>query len=115
MIGIRLLMAAGVALLPLSSLSAGSSDGGSSTAAAEHTVLIKDFSFSPAALTVSRGTRVTWKNMEDEPHTVASTAGAFRSGALDEQDSFTFEFDEPGTYRYVCTIHPHMSGTITVQ
>jgi plastocyanin len=82
---------------------------------AEGTVLIKDFSFSPAELVVSRGTRVTWKNMDGEPHTIASTAGAFRSGALDEEDTFSFQFDQPGTYRYVCTIHPHMSGTITVR
>ena len=107
-----LLMAAAAALSPAGFANA---PDGASAAPAAGTIMIKDFSFSPAALTVSRGTRVTWKNMDDEPHTVASTAGAFRSGALDEQDSFTFEFDEPGTYRYVCTIHPHMSGTITVR
>jgi plastocyanin len=112
MMSARLMLIASAALLATFAFA---SEPGHEDPAAEGTVLIKDFSFSPAALTVSRGTRVTWKNMDGEPHTVASTAGAFRSGALDEEETFTFEFDTPGTYRYVCTIHPHMSGTITVR
>ena len=107
-----LLMAAAAALSPAGFANA---PDGASAAPAAGTIMIKDFAFSPATLTVSRGARVTWMNVDGEPHTVASTSGAFRSGALDQQETFSFEFDEPGTYRYVCTIHPHMSGTITVQ
>jgi plastocyanin len=58
---------------------------------------------------------VTWTNKDDEPHTVASDEGVFRSGALDTDESFSFKFDKPGTYHYTCTIHPRMIGTITVE
>jgi plastocyanin len=78
-------------------------------------VVIKDFMFAPAALTVKAGSVVRWTNQDNEPHTVASDAGVFRSGALDTNDSFSFKFDKPGTYHFLCSIHPYMVGTITVE
>jgi plastocyanin len=83
--------------------------------AASTIVMARDFMFAPAALTVDAGATVTWTNKDDEPHTVVSDAGLFRSGALDTGESFSFKFDRPGTYRYVCSIHPRMVGTIVVQ
>lgn len=77
-------------------------------------VVMKNFNFSPMAITVRAGTAVTWKNMDGEPHTVVSVDGKFRSPALDQGDTFAFKFDDPGTYKYVCSIHPRMTGTITV-
>ncbi|HXJ00327.1 MAG TPA: cupredoxin family copper-binding protein [Micropepsaceae bacterium] len=77
--------------------------------------IIKDFHFSPMSLTVPAGATVLWKNLDGEPHTVVSIEGLFRSGGLDQNDSFTFKFDKPGTYRFVCSIHPQMLGTITVK
>jgi plastocyanin len=53
--------------------------------------------------------------MDDEPHTVTSLDGLFRSGALDQDESFSFKFTKPGTYRYVCTIHPRMTGEVVVR
>jgi hypothetical protein len=50
-----------------------------------------------------------------EPHTVASDGGLFRCGALDTNDSLSFRFDQPGTYLYMCSMHPQMVGTIIVQ
>jgi plastocyanin len=85
----------------------------SAWAAEEAKSLIKDFSLAP--LTINAGTTVTWVNMDDEPHTVASDAGLFRSGALDTNESFSYRFDKPGTYRIFCTIHPRMVATITVK
>lgn len=82
--------------------------------AAPPVIEMRGFMFSPTQLTVPAGTRVTWKNKDPEPHTIASVDGKFRSGALDEGDSFSFTFDAPGTYRYVCSIHPQMVGTIVV-
>jgi plastocyanin len=78
------------------------------------TISIRDFSFSPTATTVAAGTTVRWKNLDGEPHTVRGVETDFRSGALDQNDSFAFKFDKPGTYRYVCSIHPQMTGTIVV-
>jgi len=44
-----------------------------------------------------------------------SDSGLFRSAALDTNESFSVRFDKPGTYRYACSIHPRMVGTIVVQ
>jgi plastocyanin len=79
------------------------------------TISIKEFMFAPTAMTVPVGTTVRWKNLDGEPHTVRSVDTAFASNALDQNDSFTFKFDKPGTYRYVCSIHPQMVGTIVVK
>jgi amicyanin len=78
-------------------------------------VQIDDFAFSPPSLTVKAGTTVTWRNKDDIPHTVTSTARAFKSKALDTDDSFSFTFNEPGRYAYFCSLHPHMTGTIVVE
>jgi len=81
----------------------------------ENTIVMKNFDFSPMMLTVKAGTTVTWKNLDGEPHTVVSPDGVFRSHALDQGDSFTFKFDKPGTYKYICSIHPKMRAAIIVQ
>jgi len=77
-------------------------------------VMAKDFMFAPTSLTVAAGSTVTWTNRDDEPHSVVSESGLFRSGALDTNESFSFRFEKPGTYRYTCSIHPRMVGTIVV-
>jgi plastocyanin len=78
-------------------------------------VVVKDFMFSPTNFTVSAGSTVTWTNLDDEPHTVLSATGLFKSGAMDTNESFSFKFDKPGTYHFTCSIHPRMVGTIVVQ
>lgn len=83
--------------------------------AAPPIVIARDFMFAPDTITIKAGASVTWKNSDDEPHTVVSDTGLFRSGALDTNESFTFRFDKPGTYHYACSIHPRMVGTIVVQ
>jgi plastocyanin len=86
-----------------------------SEAAAPSKIEVKDFMFSPTTLTVEAGTQVSWVNKDDEPHTVVSDTGLFRSGALDTDESFSFKFDKPGTYHFTCSIHPRMVGTIIVK
>jgi plastocyanin len=78
-------------------------------------VLIKDFMFSPMALTTKVGVPVTWVNQDDEPHTVVSDTGLFRSGALDTGNTYSFKFDKPGTYHVFCSMHPQMKATIVVE
>lgn len=77
-------------------------------------VPIKSFAFS-MSVTVPVGGAVTWKNLDGEPHTVVSTTGLFRSAALDQGDSFTFRFTKPGTYSYLCSIHPNMRAVVVVK
>jgi plastocyanin len=79
------------------------------------TVTIRNFMFSPMALTVKAGATVTWKNLDGEPHTVVSDAGLFRSAALDQNDTYRFRFEKPGVYWVFCGIHPNMKETIIVQ
>jgi plastocyanin len=77
--------------------------------------LMKDFMFTPMSVTVKAGDTVTWANKDDEPHTVVSDTGLFRSAALDTDETFSFKFDKPGTYHFTCSIHPRMVGTIVVE
>jgi plastocyanin len=86
-----------------------------SALAADATVKIKSFMFMPMAMTIHAGETVTWKNMDEEPHTVTSDIGLFRSGGIDGGGSYSFKFAKPGVYKYNCSIHPQMIGTITVQ
>jgi plastocyanin len=98
-------------------LSAAVSVGGAGVARADdaNTIVMKNFDFTPMMMTVKAGTTVTWKNMDGEPHTVVSPDGVFRSHALDQGDTFTFTFTTPGTYKYICSIHPKMMAAIIVQ
>jgi plastocyanin len=84
-------------------------------AAAGTEVLIKDFMFEPMSLKIKAGDRIKWTNKDEEPHTVVSDTGAFRSSALDSDETFSFQFDKPGTYHFTCSIHPRMVGTIVVE
>ena len=78
-------------------------------------IVIKDFMFTPTSVTIKAGATVTWANKDDEPHTVVSDTGLFRSGAVDTDETFTFKFDKPGTYHFTCSIHPRMVGTVVVE
>ena len=82
---------------------------------AEVEVKIDNFSFGPQVLEIAPGTKVTWKNRDDIPHTVVSTEGVFKSRVLDTDESFSFTFDKPGTYPYFCSVHPKMTGQVVVK
>jgi plastocyanin len=76
---------------------------------------IENFNFTPADITVAPGTTVTWTNNDDVEHTVTSSTNAFGSSAIETGNSFSFTFTQPGTYTYFCSIHPFMTGRVTVQ
>ena len=82
--------------------------------AEETKVTIDNFTFSPAELKLKVGDTVTWTNHDDIPHTVVS-AGKFRSKAMDTDGTFSFTFTAAGDYKYFCSLHPHMTGTIKVE
>jgi plastocyanin len=103
------------ALLATASLWSGANAGEGPGSAGRARVAIKDFMFAPTSLKIKAGTAVTWINQDEEPHTVVSETGLFRSGGVDTNDTFTYTFEKPGTYRFVCTIHPRMVGTIVVE
>jgi plastocyanin len=80
-------------------------------------VIIHDFAYTPAELTVAPGTKVTWINRDDAPHTVTSTARprVFHSGTLDSDGRFSHVFTALGTYQYYCVLHAHMIARIIVK
>jgi plastocyanin len=83
--------------------------------AATRAVAIAGFEFSPAAITINVGDRVTWTNSDAVAHTATATSGAFDTGDIAQGESATVRFTQPGTYSYVCTPHPSMTGTIRVR
>lgn len=78
-------------------------------------VTIFDFGFTPGDTTVTVGATITWANTGAAPHTVTDAAGGFDSGFLFAGDTYTRTFDVVGTYDYICTLHPEMTGTVVVQ
>lgn len=83
-------------------------------APSSQTISIRGYTFTPAAVTVPRGTTIQWTNGDTVPHTVAADGGQFSSGNIGVGQSFSFTFDQPGTYAYHCGLHPAMTGTVTV-
>lgn len=89
---------------------------GTSSAAAD-TIVIKNFSFGPATLTVAPGAKVTVTNEDSVTHTLTSTASphAFDTGDVAPGSTVTFTAPSAaGSYAYICTIHTYMHGTLTV-
>jgi plastocyanin len=78
-------------------------------------VSIDGFAFAPATLTVAAGTTVIWTNRDEEPHTVVANDGSFRSPGMGTGATYSHTFSAPGTFEYVCSIHPMMRGTVVVK
>src|SRR5215217_7656374 len=80
------------------------------------TVLIQNFRFKPAHITIKRGTKVRWINKDTSPHTVtANNPRRFDSGRLGSGQRYFHTFKSVGKKPYHCEIHSHMKGTITVK
>jgi len=77
-------------------------------------VTIVDFNFGPETLEIPVGTTVEWVNEDSFDHTVEANDGSFVSEDMGTGDRFTFTFTEPGTFDYICGIHPSMTGSIVV-
>ncbi|MCM3024561.1 multicopper oxidase domain-containing protein [Heyndrickxia ginsengihumi] len=75
---------------------------------------MKNMAFSPKVVYVTEGTKVTWKNKDAAPHNVVSNSGAFKSKELSEGKTFSYTFNKKGTYKYKCTYHAGMDGTVIV-
>jgi plastocyanin len=79
-------------------------------------VLIKNFSFKRAHITIKRGTKVRWINRDSTTHTAtANKKRSFDSGRLSPGQSYTHTFKRAGKQRYHCEIHPDMMGSIVVK
>lgn len=98
--------------MPMSASSTGAADAPVTGTA----VAIENFAFSPATLKVKAGTTVTWTNQDSDAHTVTSagSGGPLHSAALATHATYRYTFTKPGTYAYLCTIHPFMTATVEV-
>lgn len=81
-------------------------------------ILLQNFVFNPATLTVLAGTDVTWFSQDIAPHNVTFADGSLESGDFGQAGSFNFTFSDPGEFIIYCTLHGNpgsgMSSTITV-
>lgn len=86
-------------------------------AAAGHHVMIEDYAYSPASITVRAGDTVTWTNHDEAKHDVVTTSGptSFRSPLLAKGQSWSFTFSTAGSYSYYCSVHPDMRAKATAQ
>jgi plastocyanin len=89
-------------------------EAGGIAVAAEHDIALDNFSFTPADAAVPVGSTITWTNRDDVPHNVVDTKGRFKSPVLDTDGRFSHRFDTPGVYPYYCSLHPRMTGRLTV-
>jgi plastocyanin len=80
-------------------------------------VVIDNFSFNPPRLSVPVGTTVVWQNQDDMPHTIVNDAAPreFKSPPVDSGEQFSWTFSKAGTYAYFCSLHPRMTGVVTVR
>jgi len=81
-----------------------------------NTVTIQNFAFLPGDITIKKGTTVTWTNNDSTAHSVNETDNQKGpdSGNLNPGDKYSFTFDQTGTFKYRCNLHPEMLGTVTV-
>ncbi|MFC0543640.1 cupredoxin domain-containing protein [Kutzneria chonburiensis] len=84
--------------------------------AATQAVTMAQYAFAPATITVHVGDTVTWTNQDQAPHDVTTTSAPvpLHSPTLSTGQSWTYTFSQPGTYAYICSIHPDMKAQITV-
>jgi plastocyanin len=127
-----------VALVSLALAACGGGDGGEDTTVTETTaesapetsganapapsgdavrsakVEIANFAYDPDPVTIEEGGKVIWINRDSAPHTATAEDGSFDTGTLEEGKLKSETFKEPGTYAYVCSIHPQMHGAVEV-
>ena len=79
-------------------------------------VAMAHYAFSPASITINVGDTLTWTNSDTAPHDVTTTSGPvpIHSATLTTGQSWSYTFTTPGTYRYICSIHPDMQASVTV-
>jgi amicyanin len=79
----------------------------------DNTVIIEDYKYHPAELTVKAGDTVTWINKDKMKHNARGES--FDTGLLATDESGEIVFDSAGTFEYHCTPHPYMTGTVIVE
>jgi plastocyanin len=116
---LALILVAGCSSSPISSLTSSltpaTTTSSATSASNQASVTISGFAFSPQTLTVTKGTTVTWTNNDSTTHTVTSDTGVWDSGNVAVGNTFSFTFNQSGTFPYHCKIHTSMTAKVVVQ
>lgn len=103
--------------MPAEGVSAGEIEGTEgNVTAAENSIVdveIRDYKYTPQNLTVKVGQTVRWTNKDTVLHDVVGSG--IESEYLQKGETFTYTFEETGTYQYICTIHPWMEGEVIAE
>lgn len=83
--------------------------------AQSNTVAIRNFAFRPALLRAKVGATIRWRNRDAAPHTATANNRSFDSKTLARGAGYARRFTRPGTYAYLCILHPQMTGRIVVR
>jgi plastocyanin len=78
-------------------------------------ITISSYAYQPAKISVATGTKITFTNHDQTPHTATSTGPGHDTGTINPGKTSTITFGRPGTYSYYCQFHAFMHGTITVR
>ena len=84
-------------------------------AEADAEIVVDNFTFSPTPLAVKAGSMVMWVNHDDIPHSIVCPTLQLKSHTLDTDETFDYTFEQAGTFEYMCGLHPHMRGQVTVR
>lgn len=127
LLAVMVVIAVGATLIillsnPSSGGSAGSTGGAGATTGQQSAqggpgkavkVDIANFKFKPSTLAIKQGTKVAWTDEDSSNHT--ATGQGFDTGSLNKGQTKSITFKQPGTYKYTCSFHPFMHGTIVVR
>jgi len=94
--------------------SGGNAPAPSGNAVRSEKVEIEDFAYNPDPVTIEEGGKVIWLNEDSVAHTATAEDGSFDTGTLEEGKLKSETFKQPGTFEYICSIHPQMHGTVEV-
>ncbi len=87
----------------------------SAAGAGDIQVAMVDMGFEPETVTVPAGGSITWVNQDSVSHNAVADDGSWATELFGGGNSATLTFGTPGTYSYVCTLHPKMTGTVIVE
>ena len=79
-----------------------------------------DGCFIPSMVTIDIGGEVIWENNDTAAHTVTSgtpsgeVGAVFDSSLIAPGSTFSYEFEDAGTFDYFCMVHPWMAGAVMV-
>jgi plastocyanin len=116
----RVLLTLMIGLVVLAGCGGDDDDGGtagSSSACPSGAVTIRmvDTKFDPEKATVDAGQEVCWVNEDSIQHNAVAENDEFKSELFNKGETFTATVDQPGTIKYVCTVHPGMTGELDVK